>query len=417
MSAMNRAALFAAARMSATSLVLVTLSALMHGSIMRAQQASDASQEIRQLARQANDDLHQQKLSEAAAIYRQILILDPGNVSAHSNLGLAEYMQGHYPQAAAEFEIALRHQPELWNIEGLCGLSEAESGQNQDATAHLRQAFAHVDDPSLRATVGKHLFAILMQTGDLHGAAEVTEELRKLDPANADVLYAAHQVYALLANQAFLALGQAAPDSARMYQLQGDEMAQIGNISGAITAYKTAIGLDPHLTGVHFALGEALSVSHAAENQAQAEGEYKLALADNPQDEKALCRLGSIESQRSNWPAATKDFRRALELEPGDADANVGLGIVLMSTGSSPAAVNYLNRAVQIDPLDESAWYHLSLATRNAGDMAAATRAMQQFQKLKAKDDELERNYRNLREAPAGATSAAEPVPPSGVPH
>jgi tetratricopeptide (TPR) repeat protein len=397
--------------------MLGILAAMMPCPTMLAQQSGDASQEIRQLARQADDDLHQQKLAEAAGIYRRILILDPGNISAHSNLGLAEYMQGHYPQAAEEFEIALHREPELWNIEALCGLSEAASGQNQAATPHLRQAFAHVEDASLRTTAGKHLFTILMQTGDLHGAAGVLEELRKLDPASADVLYAAHQVYSLLANEAFVALGQTAPDSARMYQLQGDEMAQIGNIPGAVTAYRMAIGIDAHLSGVHFALGEALSASHTAADQAQAEGEFKLALADNPQDEKALCRLGAIESQRSDWSAATRDFRRALDLEPGDAEANQGLGIVLMSTGSSPEAVNYLNRAVQIDPVDTPAWYHLSLANRNAGDMAAATRAMQEFQKLKAKEDELARNFRNLREAATGATSRAEPARPSAAPH
>lgn len=383
-----------------------------------AQQApADSAQQIRQLALEADDDLHHQKLAEAAAAYRSILALDPDNVSAHSNLGLTYYMQADFPRAVEEFQIVLRRQPDLWNIVALCGLSEAQSGKNEQAIAHLSQALEQVRESSLRMATGKKLFAILMETGNVNRAAVVIEQLKQIDPGNADVLYAAHQVYSLLAHQAFLALAQTAPDSARMYQLQADEMAQVGNVPGAIVAYRRAIALDPHLSGVHLALGEALSASHSSADQAQAEAEYNKALADNPQDEKAECRLGFIEVRRSAWPAASVDFRRALQLEPGDPQANEGLGIVLMSTGSNAEAVTWLSRAVQADPLDASAWYHLSLAARNAGDREAAARAMQQFQKLKTKSDELERNFQSVRSASAKPSREVNPPLPGAASH
>jgi Flp pilus assembly protein TadD len=174
--------------------------------------------------------------------------------------------------------------------------------------------------------------------------------------------------------------------------------------------------LDPHLSGLHYALGAALSASHAQADQTAAEGEYQKALADNPQDERAECSLGNIELKRSNWQAASVDFKHALQLQPGDPDANKGMGIVLMSEGSNAEAVTYLKRAVQADPRDESAYYHLSLASRNTGDLEAATRAMQEFQKVKARKDDLENNFRDLRHASAPQADGSQTSSPDAGP-
>jgi len=384
-------------RAAVLTLLFALLAALSYSSSAFAQPAANSPPAVSQMARQAENDLQHQKPEDAAAIYRRLPEADPNNIGARSNLGLAYCLQGDYAQASGEFRIALRSKPELWNIVALCGLSEAESGQNSDAVANLSRALEKVQDPSLRMAAGKQLFSILMGAGDYHRAARVIDQLQEIDPRNIDVLYAAHQVYALLANQAFLSLARQQPDSARMYQLQGDELAQVGNIPGAIVAYRLAIERDPHLSGVHFALGEALRRSHSPAEQAQAEGEYRKALADNPWDERAECRLGSIELQRSNLQRASRDFQRALQLQPGDPDANEGLGMVLMASGSKREAVIYLRRAVQADPNDEAAYYHLSLASRDAGDMDAAARDMAEFRHLKAIRDQMERNFSSLQ--------------------
>lgn len=380
------------------NILVALLVALGLGCRAFSQGMNDRAQEIGQLARQAASDLHNQEPAKAAAEYRKLLEIDPGNLEAHSNLGLAHYLQGNYAQASSEFNFALRRKPDLWNIAALCGLSEAQSGRNADAVVHLNEAFEKVQEPSLRMATGRQLFSLLMESGDLDRAAWVIGQMHQIDPANVDVLYAEHQVYSLQANKAFLSLAQLAPDSARMYELQGAEMAQIGNVPGAIAAYKLAIQRDPHLSGVHFALGEALSASHSATDQAQAEGEYRKALADNPRDERAECRLGSIELKRSNLQAAALDFRRAVQLQPDDPDANEGMAEVLMESGSSGQAVTYLQRAVKADPYDVIAYYRLSLASRKAGDPEAAAREMKEFLSLKAKRDELESNFRELQE-------------------
>ncbi|MGA9063177.1 MAG: tetratricopeptide repeat protein [Terracidiphilus sp.] len=383
-----------------------------------AQKTTTTNPEIFRLAQQAESDLHNQKPEQAAAEYQKILALDPKNISAHSNLGLADYLQSKFAPAASEFKIALHFKPDLWNIAALCGLSEAKIGENADAAVHLEQAFQHVAEPSLRLAVGKQLFGILFEAGELNRAAGVADQLQRLDPTNVDALYAVHQVYTLLADKAFLAMGQLDPDSARMYQLRGDRMAEIGNMQGAIVAYRLAIERDPHLSGVHFALGEVLSISRNADERAEAENEYAKALADNPLDEKAECRLGDIEMQRSNPEAAARHYQRALQLQPNDPDANEGYGMVLLTSGSSRDASTYLSRAVQLDPTNVSAYYHLSQASHKAGDLDAAKREMDEFLKLKAQRENLKRSFDDLplQAARQANQGQEEQAPPKAAP-
>src|SRR5580704_10014564 len=199
-------------------LCAVVASVLPHSSLLSRAHASSA--EIARLDGDAQSDLRAQKPELAIVAYKKILALDPANMGAHSNLGLAYYLHGDFAPATSEFNIALRSQAEQWNIVALCGISEANIGQNRNAAAHLDQAFQHVEDPELRLAVGQRLFSLLFEGGDLERAAETIGRLGQIAPKNIDVLYAAHEVYSLLDSRVFVTMAQFAPDSARMYQLR-----------------------------------------------------------------------------------------------------------------------------------------------------------------------------------------------------
>jgi tetratricopeptide (TPR) repeat protein len=285
--------------------------------------------------------------------------------------------------------------PDLWNIEALCGQAEAKTGRNAEALVHLREAFLHVTEPTLRASTGQQLYGILFQAGKLNEAAEAVGDLERLEPNNIDILYAERQVYSLMASHAFVSAAELDPSSARMYEMRGDRMAERGNMQGAIAAYRLAIKRDPHLSGAHFVLGEALSASSSPANQAEAKAEFEKALADNPLDERAECRLGEIDIDRSDIPGATSHFKRALELQPDDPGANEGMGLALLELNSNSEALTYLKRAVALDPTNAVNYYHLSQASRKLGDSDAAWE-MQEFLQLKAREDHLKRVFNDL---------------------
>lgn len=347
--------------------------------------------------KRALQDLHDQRPDLAIGEYKKILEADPHNVDARSNLGLAYYMQQNFVNAADQFEIVIKSASAPWNIIALCGISEARSERAHPAAEHLEQAFAHVEDKSLRVVVGKQLYSLKYEARDYPAAAGVVALLQTLDPTDPDVLFAAHQVYSMLESRTFTAMADLDPLSPRMYQIRGDRQALRGNFLAAIASYRAAIAKDQHLSGVHFALGEVLSFSSAASEREKAAKEYKLALSDNPADEKAECRLGDIASQKGDIQAATAHYRRALTLQPDDPDANDGLGAALLSRELFAEASDYLKRAIELDPANIVAYYHLSQASRNLGKTDEANAAMAEFIKRKAIRDLQRRDFENAQ--------------------
>jgi len=384
-----------------TSLVILVSVFLLRDTAI-AQPAPAGEDAIERLGKLAEMDLRDRKLNLAEVEYRKIIALAPENTSAHSNLGLTYYLEGKFDPAAEQFNIALHAKPDLWNIAALCGLSEVQIHQTTNAEMHLEQAFEHVADSSLRLTVGKELLGLLSESGDLNRASDIVDKLLKLYPNNTDLLYAAHRVYLLLANRAFLNLAYVAPDSARMYQVWGDRMKLMGDTRGAAVAYRKAIERDPKLSGAHLALGDVLSVSRSATDRAAAEIEYQRALQVDPSDARAESKLGDLALQRSDLRGAEEHYRRALQFQPDDPDANEGLGDVLMESQSYNEARHYLNRAIQLDPTNGVAHYHLSQTSKKLGDNDAAKREMAEFLKLKAEDEKMRSSFSSMSLGSAG---------------
>lgn len=352
-------------------------------------QTSAKKEQIGQVAEQAQAALQNHQLDLAIQEYEKVLTLDPSNVGAHANLGVAYYMDGSFKQAVEHFRTAIGRQPDLWKIVALLGMSEKQLGLNLQAEAHLEAAFAHVLDKDLHTAVGKQMFILYMQAGKLIEAAAVAGQLQTANPSDVDILYAAHWVYTELANSTLYSIAVLGPDSARMYQAKGDELAQQGNTQAAIAAYRQALERDPHLPGAHYELAEIMSASTSAAEREQAEAEYKSALADNPLDEKTECGLGALQLQRSNFQAASESYAEAVRLQPDDPAANEGLGTTLVSLGEWKKAKPYLEHAVKLDPENGRAHYHLSLLDRELSDVPAAKHEMDEFLRLKVEQGRI----------------------------
>jgi predicted Zn-dependent protease len=137
--------------------------------------------------------------------------------------------------------------------------------------------------------------------------------LRKTDPANPEILYAAYRTYADLSSESMLALALAAPDSAQMHQLLAHEEIKEGNTNGAVAEFRKAMAIDPHLPGVHFELAELLNSASDPGLKKEAVQEYQAALAANPMNEKAERRLAEIDAQKGNTTKAAEEFTNAAE--------------------------------------------------------------------------------------------------------
>ena len=284
--------------------------------------ASDPKREMQAHLARAQQAVADKQFEAAIRELNAVLALDPKNVEARGNLGVVQFLQGNFAAASQNLRQALRLQPSLWKAQAILGLCEKAQGRFDAAQALLEKSFPHLQDPKLQIRAGMALAELDYEHRDLEKTAAVLSVLQKRDPTNVDVLYVLHRVHTDLATQARDALALVAPNSARMHQLLAQHLVTEGDAKGAIAQYREAIKIEPRLPGAHFELGEAILEDFTSEqSQQDAQKEFETALAVNPGDARAECRLGALLSLHGDVDAALRHYQHAVELAPDDAEA------------------------------------------------------------------------------------------------
>lgn len=137
------------------------------------------------LAAQADESLARGAYSDAARDYQALLELDPDNVTARNNLGMALYEQGFYRQAEEELRRAIVIKPSL--AEAQCNLGTVLRGRgflSQSETA-LRRA---IKLQPAKVEFQVSLAATLIPLGRVHEARERLEKVLRLAPQNVEAL-------------------------------------------------------------------------------------------------------------------------------------------------------------------------------------------------------------------------------------
>lgn len=335
-------------------------------------------------------DLAIPELQAAAAI-------DPGNFETQANLGVLLYFQGKMGDAIPHLRVAVDGQPGLGKIQGLLGLAEVRTGDSQQGRKDLEIAFPLINEKKFKVEVGLELVSLETQTGDQDQASSVIAQLRKIAPDNPEVLYAAYRTYSDLTGESMLALSLAAPDSAQTHQMLAHEENRQGNTSGAMEQLRKAIAINPHLPGAHFELAELMYLSQDDAVKKQAESEYRTALKDNPQDEKAVLRLAEIDAQKGDIEKSLKGYTQAVQLQPSDADAKLGLAKTLIALNQNDKALKLLEETVQLDPTNATAHYRLGSMYREMGRPEDSKKEIELYKKFKDLKEKLQALYKELQ--------------------
>jgi len=364
-------------------------------------QTVDDKDEFAEHVQRAQSFLHQQRPDLAIPELVAAAAINPENAEIQGNLGVLLFFQGKSADAIPHFRAALARQPDLAKIQGLLGIAEERTSDPAAARKDLEASFPLIADKKFKTQAGLELVGIYTQSGDLEEAAPVLAQLRKADPENTEVLYAAYRTYADLAGESMLSLSLIAPDSAQMHQVMAHEETKQGNTNGAIAQYRKAIAIDPHLPGVHFELAELLNSSSDAKLKREAEQEYHAALSDNPLDEKAESRLGEIDAQKGNTAKAYEEYSKAIALQPADSDAKLGLAKTLIEMNQSDKALTLLEQTVQLEPTNATAHYRLGMLYRNTGKTDEAKREMDLYKKYKDLKEKLRAVYKEMQIQPS----------------
>lgn len=364
------------------------------------QATADKPQEFAAHMQRARAYLDQKQPALAIPEFQAAVAIDPGSVDAQANLGVLLFFQGKPADSIPHFRAALDRQPGLAKIQGLLGMAESRTLDFADARKDMEAALPAIPDQRFQVQLGLELIGLDTESGDLEKASAVVAQLRKAEPDNPELLYAAYRTYSDLAGEAMLALSLAAPDSAQMHQLLAHEDVRQGNTTAAVAQYRKAIAIDPHLPGVHYELAELLHTSSDQAVKKESENEYHAALKENAQDEKSILRLAEIDAQKGNSEQSYQEYAKAVALRPSDADAKLGLAKTLIDMNQSEKALALLEETVQLEPTNATAHYRLATLYRKMGRVEDSKREMDLYKKFKEMKEKLSALYKELQVQP-----------------
>jgi predicted Zn-dependent protease len=120
--------------------------------------------------------------------------------------------------------------------------------------------------------------------------------------------------------------------------------------------------------------------AEAAELQgrdAQAEGEYKKAIASSGSDPTPFIEFGRFKCKRNELDDAIAILREALLRAPGNARANDLIGQAYFMKNDYAAAIPYSRNATEANPGDEDARIRLAQSLAKVGDIQEAVKVLE----------------------------------------
>jgi tetratricopeptide (TPR) repeat protein len=254
------------------------------------------------------------QFGEAIEAYQSALAIDPHNRQVQLYLGLAHFKRGDGASAAKQFEELLRTDPKNLRIATLLGASYLQSSESGRALALLAPlASTAGDDPDFLWAFG----SALISTGRLREGVDVVERFAK--HAN----------------------------SAEAWMLAGQTLYRLNEFIRAKDDLETAAALNPNMPGVQTALGQARERNADYPGAIQAFGK---ASAQNPRDFDAWLGLGGDQYFQRDLDNARISLKQALTLDPDSAPARYALALVEKALSQPEAAAADLEVAVKTRP-------------------------------------------------------------------
>ncbi|PYX85691.1 MAG: hypothetical protein DMG70_02775, partial [Acidobacteria bacterium] len=162
--------------------------------------------------------------------------------------------------------------------------------------------------------------------------------------------------------------------SAAAYNALGAYFGQHQKLSCAISAFESAIGLDPGSWEARFNLSLTLIQDHQPQRAVR---ELRIAVRAKPEDPLGHTAWGVALSELNQNDAAIEEFRLALKTDPKSVPALHGLAKALIAQKRYSAAIAALRDA----PADSQLQDDLAVAYSQNGDVAQAVQLLRELVK------------------------------------
>jgi tetratricopeptide (TPR) repeat protein len=340
--------------------------------------------EVAHYSREAQEALARKDFEGARAALEKLAQLTPEVAEVLGNLGIVYYSENRFSRAADALQRALKLNPKLPDAELMLGICFAELSRNAEAVSILEPAFRSPPNPQIGRLIGIELQRAYALLGQHAKADDVTNELMRRYPDDAEILYDSARLYSEQTSELLKRLVEVAPNSVWVHLAFAQVHESGKHYDYAVSDYRNALRIDPQLRGGHFNIGRDLLLSGETElHRKQALKEFEQELALNPQNPNAEYELGEIYRRAGQLQQALEHFSKAVEYSPDFEDGQIGLGRTLIGLDKPREALPHLLEAVRLNPHNEVSHFLLARVYKLLQDKLNEDREMTLFQKYR----------------------------------
>jgi tetratricopeptide (TPR) repeat protein len=317
----------------------------------------------------------QNKLDEAADLYRRAVTADPARFEAHLSLGLLLARQGKLADARPELEAATRLDPgdagpaaktRAWRALAQIDRSDNPTEASNDLLEALKLSPETPDDTLLAAELAE-------KSGQDNAAEAAYRRLLAADPNNAPAN--AGLAHLLMARKQF-------PEAEKLLRAglekSPDDPALTAQLATVLAAQDKAEAL-PLLQKLHSAHPDDPAITRMLADVLSEAGDpagsdqlYVPLLAAHPDDPAILIAHGQNLIRQQKFAEAFTAFDRATQLEPADPDGWSGLAFAASKTGKPEVTLHALTMRSKYLPDIPSTYFLWATSYDTLHDKAAA---------------------------------------------
>jgi protein O-GlcNAc transferase len=291
------------------------------------------------------------EIDQAEYIYKEIIKIQPDNVSACYNLGIIFQDKGQPDEAIFYYKKALDLDANLADANFNIGLLLHSKGLFDNAIKNYQKALGL--DPN-SADINNNLGNVLKDKGQIEEALAYYKKAIQLDP-NYD----------------------------KAYNNLGIALVEKGDLEEAIRYFHKALWINPNFFDAFSNIGNVLNKKGRFE---EAIGYFHKALQINPDFAGAYNNLGVLLLEREQFDKAIICLQKAIKINPNFIAAYNNLGMNFHRQGQLNQAMFYYQKAIDIDPNYSVSYNYMGNALKDKGYLNKAEVFYRRAMQLKPDD-------------------------------